>query len=86
MLRGQTVQVAFFRPSALVARGSYRNRAPSARTNITRQSRNMTSTAAAIYTDRFLADREVPLSSLNVNKSFAQLRFEIPIVKTSIAA
>lgn len=85
MLRGQTVQVAFFRPSALVARGSYRNRAPSARTNITRQSRNMTSTAA-IYTDRFLADREVPLSSLNVNKSFAQLRFEIPIVKTSIAA
>lgn len=77
-------QVAFFR-SAVVTRGSYlRNRAPSAHT-ITRRSRNMTSTAA-IYVERFLADHAPPLCSLDVNKSFAQLRFVTPIVKSSIVA
>jgi hypothetical protein len=79
MLRGQ---VAFFRSSAVLTRGSYRNRAPSAHT-ITR---HMSSIDAAIYADRFLADRAPTLSSLDVNKSFAQLRFVIPIVKTLIAA
>lgn len=79
----QMAQVAFFRSSALVTRGSYRNRAPSAH-SITRLSRNMTNTAA-IYADRFLADRAAPLSSFNVSKSFAQLKFVIPIVKTFIA-
>ena len=81
MLRGQMVHVAFFRSSAAVTRGSYRNRAPSAHT-ITRY---MSSTAA-IYADRFLADHAPPLCSLDVNKSFAQLRFVIPILKTLIAA
>jgi hypothetical protein len=76
----------FFRSSAVLAavvtRGSYRNRAPSAHT-ITR---HMSSTAA-IYVDRFLADRAPPLCSLDVNKSFAQLRFVITlVVKTLIAA
>ena len=73
-------QMAFFRSSALlVTRRSYRNRAPSAHI-ITRRSRNMTSTAA-IYANRFLADHAAPLSGFNVNKSFAQLRFVIPIVQ-----
>lgn len=35
---------------------------------------NMTSTIV-MHADRFLADRSAPLSSLDVNKSFAQLRF-----------
>ena len=80
MLRGQLVRVAFLRSPALVTRGSYRNRAPSSHT-ITRQSRNLMTTAA-IYEDRFLADRAAPLTSFNVNKSFAQLRFVKPVVKT----
>lgn len=76
--------MAFFRSSAVVTRGSYRNRAPLAARTITRRSRNMTSTTA-ISLDRFLADCAPPLCSLDVNKSFAQLRFVIPIVKTLIA-
>ena len=72
------IQVAFFR---VVTRGF---RTPSLHT-IIRQSRNMTNTAA-IYADRFLADRAPPLCSLDVSKSFAQLRFVKPILKTLIAA
>lgn len=83
MLRGQMIQVAFFRSStAVVARGFYRNRLPSPNTII---KKNMTSTAA-INKERFFADRAPPLCSLDINKSFAQLRFVIPIVKTLIAA
>lgn len=69
LVRGQMIQVTLFRSSAVAARGSYRNRAPSLHT----LTRHMSS--AAIYVDRFLADRAPPLCSLDVNKSFAQLRF-----------